>query len=248
VTRTLAQLPRSSVAISSVAILAVAAGLGAGCLSAASQQRSYYVLHGTPQVLQNRAPLPGLVRVRNLDPASAYDKFQIVVRKSPFELRYSEGHVWAVKPNRMLSDIIARSLAETDTFAAVTRELGTARPKYSLDGDLLAIEIYDSDDMWFGHLAFRLRLSHFKTGEVLWTYNFDERKRVHSTSYSHAARTISELLSSALARAIDGLGPLQSGWTPEPIASPPKPAAPKGPEPIFVPETPPEAPPAAEPE
>ena len=217
--------------------------LGTGCFGAAQQQRSYYVLHGTPQVVKEKAPIPGLVRVRNLDPASAYDKFQIVVRKSPFELRYSEGHVWAVKPNRMLSDIIARALAETDTFAAVTRELGTTRPRYSLDGDLESIEIYDSDDLWFGHLAVRLRLTNFATGEVLWTFAFDERKQVHSTTYSHAARTLSELLSAALERAIESMAPLQPGWTEDALFPDPQPEPDtERPEPVLVPEPPPPEP------
>lgn len=189
---------------------AIALVLCTGCLSASSNPRSYYTLHGVLDGTSKRGSIPGLLRVRDLDAAKAYDKFQIVVRRSPFELRYAETHVWAVKPHRMMSDLIAQWLADTNTFEAVTRELGVTRPKFVLDGDLQAVEIYDSgEDLWFGHLALSLRLTRFSTGEVLWSYTFDERKEVQTRTFSHAVRTISELMIAAIDEAIQSMDPLR---------------------------------------
>ena len=220
---------------------------GAGCFGAAQQQRSYYVLQGSPEDPSMRAPIPGLLRVRTLDVASAYDKFQIVVRKSPFELRYAQADVWAVKPNRMISDIISQSMADLGTFAAVTRELGEVRPDFTIDGDLHAIEVYDSDDLWFAHLSIALRLRSFSTGKVKWTFNFDRRKKIDTRSFSHAARALSELLTIALETAVESMSsfrpltPIGPTEIPESDAAAPTPPPPEDdvPEPLMVPEPPP---------
>jgi ABC-type uncharacterized transport system auxiliary subunit len=177
------------------------------CFGARASQRSFFVLYGTPdEVVRRPEPLfRGLVRVRNLDSEDVYDKFQIVVRKSPYELTYSESNVWAVKPYQMLSDIIARRLVETNTFASATRELGEARPELTLGGELHAIEVYDSEDLWYAHLSLTLTLTQFATGDRLWGFTFDERKQVMTLSFSHAVRTLSELLDEAMLRAVTEL-------------------------------------------
>ncbi|MEO1172844.1 MAG: ABC-type transport auxiliary lipoprotein family protein, partial [Myxococcota bacterium] len=130
--------------------------LATGCFGASRQERRYFVLHMGPTGTGLGAIIPGLVRVRNLDSESTYDKFQIVVRRNPYELNYRETDVWAVKPNRMVSDSLARRLQEYGLFSGVTRELGEQRPDYSLGGDLHAIELYDSGDRLYAHLSMTL--------------------------------------------------------------------------------------------
>ncbi|MEM6733265.1 MAG: ABC-type transport auxiliary lipoprotein family protein [Myxococcota bacterium] len=117
-----------------------------GCFGSRQQQQRYYVLFMAPAQSGLGAVIPGLARVRNLDSETTYDKFQIVVRRNPYELSYSKGDVWAVKPNRMISDLLARRLQEYGLFSSVSRELGERRPDYSLGGDLHAVELYDSGD------------------------------------------------------------------------------------------------------
>jgi ABC-type uncharacterized transport system auxiliary subunit len=187
--------------------LLIAAAIVTGCFGARSEVRSYYVLAGEPFDLQrrNEPTFHGAVRVRNLNAEDVYDKFQIVVRKSPYELQYSDGNVWAVKPYQMVSDIIARRMIESNTFPAATRELGELRPEYTLGGELHAIEVYDSNDLWFAHLAVTLTLNRFADGERLWSMRFDERKQVATQSFSHAVRTISELLDTALLKSVGEL-------------------------------------------
>ncbi len=204
-----------------VSALLVSAGLS-GCFGASSQQRSYFTMHGqTDTPGTGRGPIPGLVRVRDLDVDSAYDKFQIVVRHSPYELRYSEANVWAVKPARMLSDMLGVALQDGRVFGAVSRELRDSRPRYVLDGDIQAIELYDSgDDLWFAHIAFSLRLTRFGTGEVLWRFAFDERKEVTTRTFGHGVRALSELYTRALSTALASMAPLRPTvgpvLTPEP--------------------------------
>jgi ABC-type uncharacterized transport system auxiliary subunit len=222
--------------------------IASGCLGAVTNPRSYYVLSGDPATPPPEPMIPALVRVRNMDSDSVYEKFQIVVRRSPYELRYSEQNVWAVKPNHMVSDIIARTLLDTGAFSGVTRGLGDTRPDFVISGDLHAIEIYDSDDLWYAHLSISLRLNRFATGERLWGFSYDQRKHVPTRTFAQAVRALSELLSAAVRQAVVALIDLKidkSKLPPSQKEVPPKeiPAAEdevRTEEPIYVPEPTPE--------
>lgn len=190
-------------------------GAACGFFGRAEQPRNFYVLAVDPL---ERAPgriLPGLVRVANMDTTATYDKFQIVVRQNPYQLQYSDLNVWAVKPGRMVSDVMATALREAGSFDAVTRELGERRPDYTMAGDLLSIEIYNSGDAWFAHLAMALAFTRFSDGQMLWTYNFDKRKEVPAGDFAAAIRGMSELLSMATQEAIGQLGASLAGNVPD---------------------------------
>lgn len=181
--------------------LFVALGLlgAAGCFGTVNDPvRHYYTLHLEPLHRLPSRHVPGLVRVRDLDSEAAYDRFQMVMRRSPFELSYRQKEVWAVKPQRMISDLIARGLMDQGLFSGVTRELGERRPNYLLSGELHAIEVYDSKDTWFAHLAMSWQITDFEAGKTLWTYNYDDRKQIPPGDFSHAVRAISELLTRAI--------------------------------------------------
>jgi ABC-type uncharacterized transport system auxiliary subunit len=224
-----------------------------GCWGSNSAARSYYVLHGVTASSMVGRPIDGLVRVRNLDADTVYEKFQIVVRQNPYQLQYDEDNIWAVKPSQMIADVIARALNDSKRFTAVARELGELRPNYILSGRLQAVEVYDSDDHWYAHLSLSLRLTEFSTGRTLHTANFDERRPLAQRSYAQAARAISELLSTAIDELVQGLEkidvPRAEGYTPateviEPDVEPPPDPDSVGPEDpppgddgtIFVPE------------
>lgn len=226
--------------------------VAASCLSARSNQRSYFVMHGEPREPLADEPLfKGLVRVRNMDTDAVYEKFQIVVRKSPYQLRYSDQNVWAVKPNQMVADLIALELETARLFSAVTRELIDIRPKYTLAGQLHAVEVYDSDELWFAHLEISLYLTRFRDGERIWSMDFDQRKRIDSGDFGHAARALSELYTTCMTQALGELAGLEEVDVPvvlpqvlEPKAED-EPVDPRAP--VLVPERPrPKAPEAAE--
>ena len=187
---------------------AVLVGL-CSCLGARAVERNYYVLHGEPIPVESEAPVhQGLVRVRDMDTDSVYEKFQIVVRRSPYQLRYSDQNVWAVKPNMMVSDLLAQALETSNTFSGVTRQLLEARPRYTLSGKVHAVELYDSGDLWFAHLSLHLRLTRFRDGERVWGFDFDERKRINAGQFDHGVRALSELLHEAIGAAVDEVAAL----------------------------------------
>jgi ABC-type uncharacterized transport system auxiliary subunit len=221
-------------------IVVLALGLTA-CLGFGQRPtvKSYYVLNEEEVAPADKPIFPGVLRVRNLNTDEIYEKFQIIVRKSPYELRYSDLSVWAVKPYQMVADIVAETLEDSRTFETVVRELGDSRPDYTMGGDLHAIEIYDSDDIWYAHLAFSLTLHRYGSGEHVWSYSFDERKLLAQTSYGVAVRALSELLQLAMREAIGQLQKVASSESrggPE-LKSRVRKRRSRREEPIYVPET-----------
>ena len=224
------------------ALLAVAAWGATACLTARAVERNYFVLHGEPIEKRRAAdPVDGLVRVRDMDTDSVYEKFQIVVRRSPYQLRYSDQNVWAVKPNQMVSDLIAQALESSNSFTGVTRQLLDARPEFTMSGKLHAVELYDSGDLWFAHVSLHLRLTRFAEPIALWTFEFDQRKQIDPGAFDHGVRALSELLHDALKSALAQVGRLDFERTnlarrqgqrraspPEPSKDPPA-SAPMGP-------------------
>lgn len=190
--------PSQRIAVALVVTGLVLATGGTTCLGRSDVEQSYFVLHGKTVRDYREQPIRGLVRVRTLHADAVYEKFQIAVRRNPYELRYDDKHVWVARPKRMISDFIAQSLKESRRFESVTRELGERRPDYNLSGNLHAIEVYDSGELWFAHLALSLQLTRFSTGEALYALRFDERERLAERDFSLAARALSELLSRAV--------------------------------------------------
>ncbi len=183
------------------ALLVVSFAL-ASCFGAVSVQRNFFVLFVDVEPGPRQPTLRGLLRVRDLDAESVYEKFQIVIRRSPWQLRYSGTNLWAVRPNVMVADLMARSFKSASVFTAVTRDLSAGRPDFTLAGELTALEVYESDDAWYAHLSMALRLNRFDDGEQMWRFEFDERKLVGTTDMSHAVRSMSELLQLATRRAV----------------------------------------------
>lgn len=178
--------------------------------------RHYYVLHVSPRVALAAEPLGGLLRVRDVDTATAYDRLQMVVRKSNFELAFRPRDTWAVKPGRMVSDALARALAEAAAFDGVTRELSERRPDYLLSGELHALEVEQASPRWQAHLGLSLQLTDVESGEVLWTGHYDEREPCANRDYGVVVQAMSTALDRIVGATREGLralppGPLHPG-------------------------------------
>lgn len=177
-----------------------------GCFGARSIERSYYMLEGVPlEGAAARGIMPGRVYVRDLEPERVYDKMKLVVRKSQYVLQYSGSHSWAVRPNRMLSDIVAESLTEAGAFSIVTRQLAEGRPDYTFSGTLRAIEVWTDRDPWSARLAIDLELVRFDDGRVLWRHTFDDSRPIPAGNLDAVPEAVSQVLQVALRRAVASL-------------------------------------------
>jgi ABC-type uncharacterized transport system auxiliary subunit len=176
--------------------------------------RHYYTLHLAPLPPLAVSPVSGLLRVRDLDAESIYDRFAFVVRKSPYELSFRSRELWAVKPNQMISDMVARGLSEQGAFTGISRELSERRPDFLMTGELHAIEIYEVDGEWLAHIHFSLQITHFESGKVLWTFTADKRKPFAHDDYAAGVRALSELISLATQDALLSLQHLSKSSPP----------------------------------
>jgi ABC-type uncharacterized transport system auxiliary subunit len=168
--------------------------------------KQYYVLNYMPTALTGRllaSPYPFTVRLKDLDIEDAYNRPQIVYRQSPFELRYYFYKIWAVKPSRMITDLVQKHLASVNFVSHVIRRYDEGlKPDYELAGVVEAVEEYDSDQLWFAHLAIRLTLTRLNDGRVLYSRVFDNRKRVYQYSPDNVVREMSAILEFIINQAI----------------------------------------------
>jgi ABC-type uncharacterized transport system auxiliary subunit len=174
------------------------------------QRKHYYTLNAANLHGISIPHYSGLCRVRDLDTEAAYDRFQVVLRKSPYEISYRQSEVWAVKPGRIISDILARGILAYNVFSSVSRELSERRPDYLLSGELHTIEIIDERTRWTAHLSYSLQISSFNTGKTLWTFHTDTQKETTMGDYTQAMYVLSSLLGDSIDNAFSSLANSQA--------------------------------------
>lgn len=134
--------------------------------------------------------------------ALPYDRPQIVYRQSPYVFNYYAFKLWASKPQHMLREIVERHLRASRLVSEVEREYGEHLPDYELGAEVLAIEEYDSGDLWYAHLAMRFELLRYKDKVQIWTGHFDRKKTVHVKDPVHVVQALSTILEEEMRRLI----------------------------------------------
>ena len=159
------------------AAIGLTALLTLGC--AKLQVKQYYLLNYSPSASRDRlnpGAYPCIIRLREFDIEEAYTQPQIVYRQSPFQLRYYVYRVWAVKPQRLVTDLLHKHLLIANLVSNVVRRFDEGKkPDYEISGIIEAIEEYDSDELWFAHIALRVNLIRTKDGRIMYSRRFDQR-------------------------------------------------------------------------
>lgn len=160
--------------------------------------KQFYVLNYTPSATRERlnpGPYNCTVRLKEFDVEEAYTKPQIVYRKSPFQLQYYVYQVWAVKPERIMTDLLHKHLLTSNLVSNVVRRFDEGhKPDYEISGILESIEEYDSDELWFAHIALRITIVRISDGRIMYSRRFDHRKRVFEHEPEYVIREMSALL------------------------------------------------------
>jgi ABC-type uncharacterized transport system auxiliary subunit len=218
--------------LAGVVLLAAACG---------SVPRRYYYALSYPEepagAAQRAALHPFRLRVKPFGVALPYNRPQIVYRQSPFEFNYYAFRMWSAKPQHMLRELTERQLEAARLVENVSQEYGDKPPDYELGAEVLAIEEYDSGDVWYGHLSMRFELFRFRDHTRVWTYRFDRKRKVYEKDPVYVVRAISRLLEEELNRvtaALDEVLSKERGVAPTltaPGVSPDDAAVPVGPAP-----------------
>ncbi|NLD93534.1 MAG: hypothetical protein GX639_12800 [Fibrobacter sp.] len=196
---------RSIIAITSIGFLALV--LFTGCANV--PYKKYYQLNYLPGLIADRQsdkPYPFTIRLKEFDIEEAYNRPQIVYRQSPFELRYYAYRVWAVKPSRMVTDLVYKHLLDVNLVSSVIRRYDEgSKPQYELSGMVEALEEYDSDELWFSHIALRFNLVNLRNGNIVYNRRFDLRKKVLEHNPELVIREMSALIEYAISQAIQDI-------------------------------------------
>jgi ABC-type uncharacterized transport system auxiliary subunit len=171
--------------------------------------KHYYELNYLPSTHWGRlspSPYPCTVRVADFGIEQAYNRPEIVYRQSPFQLQYYYYRVWAVKPDRMVTDLVYHHILNSGLVANVIRRYDQApKPDYDLGGDLEAVEEYDSGELWFAHLALTINVTRISDGTSIYTRRFDLRKRVYQHTPEYVIREMSSLFEYIMTQVIHDL-------------------------------------------
>lgn len=180
-----------------------------GCFFTPLPVKQFFVLNYLPSTQVDRlnpAPYPCTIRLRDFSIEEAYNRPQIVYRQSPFQLQYYVYRVWAVKPARMISDLVYKHLATRNLVSSMIRRFDEGpKPDYELSGVIEALEEYDSDELWFAHLAIRMSLVRLVDGQSVYSRRFDIRKRVYKHSPENVIRELSSLMEFIMTQAAHDL-------------------------------------------
>jgi len=171
--------------------------------------RQYYVLNyvSTSSAAKVNGAYPYTIRLKDLDIEEAYARPQIVYRQTPFELRYYVYKLWAVKPSRMVTDLVYKHLVSSNVVSHIIRRYDEGlKPDYELAGTVEAIEEYDSDELWFAHLALRFSLIRLSDGRTIYTRDFDNRKQVYKYSPEAVVQEMSAILEFIMDQTVQDLG------------------------------------------
>jgi uncharacterized lipoprotein YmbA len=175
-----------------------------GCGSVPLKQ--YYTLNYLPSSQRERlnpTPYPCIVRLRDFNIEEAYDRPQIVYRQSPFQLQYDYYRAWAVKPARMVTDLVYKHLVTAGLVSNVVRRFDEGpKPEFELSGMIEALDEYDSQELWFAHIALRMTLTKVADGSVVFVKRFDLRKRVFEHKPENVIRELSSLLEYIMTQAV----------------------------------------------
>lgn len=168
--------------------------------------KQFYVLNYTPSLIRERlnpGPFPWTIRLRPFEIEEAYSRPQIVYRQSPFQLRFYYYRLWAIKPERIITDLFHKHLLTANLVRNVVRKFDEGhKPDFEIQGVVEAIEEYDSDELWFAHVAMRINLIRIKDGRIMYSHRYDHRKRVFQHEPEYVVREMSSLVEYIFTQAI----------------------------------------------
>ncbi|MDW7679015.1 MAG: ABC-type transport auxiliary lipoprotein family protein [bacterium] len=163
-----------------------------------SIQREYYLLDYRPilrdSTLTVQQPFPYKVHVQTMKIPRTFDRVGIVVRYSTHQLDYYRYKLWAIRPQIIISDLIARHISNYQIFQSCQREFLDERPDYEIIGVIDAIEIFDSQAYTAAHLAMKLYLRSHDGYDILMSHEFDREEEMPVFRMELFAKKISDIV------------------------------------------------------
>jgi len=169
----------------------------AGCAQETVQRKFFLIEY--PLVLKDstlyvQQPFPYKVLIRSLKLSRTYDKTSIVVRYSSHQINYYRYSLWAIRPQIMVSDLIARHFQEYRLFLKSEREFLDEKPDYEVVGQINAIEKFDNKLYTAAHLSIVLYLRRSSDFVPVVKHEFDRTEELSTFDMSIFAKRLSDIL------------------------------------------------------
>jgi ABC-type uncharacterized transport system auxiliary subunit len=161
-------------------------------------QRQYYLLD-YPGVVRDSSmvmlvPFPVKVMVQTLKLPRTYDRTNIVVRYSAHQIDYYRYRYWAIKPQIMISDLIARQLQSYRLFLKCEREFLDENPDYEIIGYINAFEKFHNEAFIAAHLSITLYLRRSDDFTLLIKHEFERQEQLYQDDMAYFAKKMSDIL------------------------------------------------------
>lgn len=161
-------------------------------------QPKYYILDYVPvlrdSTLMLEKPFPYKVQVQTMKIPRTFDRVSIVVRYSAHRLDYYRYNLWAIRPQIIISDLIADHISRFGIFKKCQREFLEERPDYEIIGNIEAIEKFDHEQYTAAHLALKLYLRSYDGYENLLIHEFDRIEEMTVFQMELFAQKLSDIL------------------------------------------------------
>jgi ABC-type uncharacterized transport system auxiliary subunit len=166
--------------------------------STKSIYRQYFILDYRPvlqdSTLKIEKPLPYKVQVRTMKIPRTFDRVGIVVRYSTHQLDYYRYQLWAIRPQIVVSDLIARHISNYNIFQSCQREFLEERPDFEIIGVIDAIEKFDNEAYTAAHFAMKLYMRTYDGYENILSHEFDREEEMPVFKMELFAKKLSDIL------------------------------------------------------
>ncbi len=163
-----------------------------------SIQRKYYILDYRPVIqdssLTVEEPFPYKVQVQTMNIPRTFDRVGIVVRYSSHQLNYYHYNLWAIRPQIIVSDLIARHISNYGIFQKCQREFLEQRPDFEIHGEIVAVEKFENEAYTAAHLAMKLHLRSYDGYDNLLNHEFDREEEMPVFRMELFAKKLSDIL------------------------------------------------------
>jgi len=154
--------------------------------------KKYYEIYYSDVKAEKKA-LPYIIRVKRFGIDKIYDRYNVVNRSSAHELVYSKSKFWAVKPERMITDLVTNQIKTQAIFKEVTTKFEKI-PNYILTGQILVLDNLKSEKDVFARMSMELIIYDFKSNKIINSYKFERRQAVPNKSMVYVSIEMSNIL------------------------------------------------------
>jgi len=191
-------MTRETIKRISLCILTIAVVFNGGCIwSRSNPTRQYYIINYMPQTTiptGSKRPYDCALHVDRFEVQRIFNRQNIIYRYSPNRIQYYELERWAVRPDYMIRDVVFKHLEASRLTNHVALDFLDIKPDYRLEGTVEALEKYDAGDLFYAHLAMTFKMLRVSDGQQVWTYSFDDRRRVFSGEMVHTVAGLSAIM------------------------------------------------------